>query len=299
MENAWIIVSQLVTAGTACCMFRCIIGEKDKNRKLSRKSIAVLTMGTLIYLLLPEHMNVVIHNRDRTQILLWMLIPVLAVALMKMASTEIKIRKCCFGMAAVLVMGLIGRLDGVAGLTILFLVCVAGICRKQWQYPVIGALGIVMAYPTYITWKHWLFDGSFAESGLEYGSIMYKGYSIGGLFSTYFHRNGDPGMGILLLGGIMVLIYFSFVKGRKLFNGTDAVWLASAGLLTIMSLRYFPWDLVQRIGNWALGLVTLIRTPTVFFTYAQMILCVMCVEKIGKIMIEEEAGQDADLEKAV
>ena len=203
MENAWIIVSQLVTAGTVCCMFRCIIGEKDKNRKLSRKSIAVLTMGTLIYLLLPEHVNVVIHNRDWTQILLWMLIPVLAAALMKMASTEKKIRKCCFGMAAVLVMGLIGRMDGVAGLTVLFLVCVAGICRKQWQYPVIGTLGTAMAYPTYITWKHWLFDGSFAESGLEYGSIMYKGYSIGGLFSTYFHRNGDPGMGILLLSSEM------------------------------------------------------------------------------------------------
>ena len=289
MENAWIIVSQLVTAGTVCCMFRCIIGEKDKNRKLSRKSIAVLTMGTLIYLLLPEHVNVVIHNRDWTQILLWMLIPVLAAAFMKMASTEKKIRKCCFGMAAVLVMGLIGRLDGVAGLTVLFLVCVAGICRKQWQYPVIGTLGTAMAYPTYITWKHWLFDGSFAESGLEYGSIMYKGYSIGGLFSTYFHRNGDPGMGILLLGGIMVLIYFSFVKGRKLFDGPDVIWLASAGLLTVMSLRYFPWDLVQRMGNWALGLVTLIRTPTVFFTYAQIILCVMCVVKIDKITKWREA----------
>lgn len=289
MENAWIIVSQLVTAGTVCCMFRCIIGEKDKNRKLSRKSIAVLTMGTLIYLLLPEHVNVVIHNRDWTQILLWMLIPVLAAALMKMASTEKKIRKCCFGMAAVLVMGLIGRLDGVAGLTVLFLVCVAGICRKQWQYPVIGTLGTAMAYPTYITWKHWLFDGSFAESGLEYGSIMYKGYSIGGLFSTYFHRNGDPGMGILLLGGIMVLIFFSFVKGRKLFDGPDVIWLASAGLLTVMSLRYFPWDLVQRMGNWALGLVTLIRTPTVFFTYAQIILCVMCVVKIDKITKWREA----------
>lgn len=289
MENAWIIVSQLVTAGTACCMFRCIIGEKDKNRKLSRKSIAVLTMGTLIYLLLPEHVNVVIHNRDWTQILLWMLIPVLAAALMKMASTEKKIRKCCFGMAAVLVMGLIGRMDGVAGLTVLFLVCVAGICRKQWQYPVIGTLGTVMAYPTYITWKHWLFDGSFAESGLEYGSIMYKGYSIGGLFSTYFHRNGDPGMGILLLGCIMVLIYSAFVKGRKLFDGPDVIWLASAGLLTVMSLRYFPWDLVQRMGSWALGLVTLIRTPTVFFTYAQMILCVMCVVKIDKITKWREA----------
>lgn len=282
MENILVILSQLVTAGTVCSMFLCIIGEKEKNKKLSGKSIAVPAMGTLCYLLLPEHVNVVIYNRDWIQILLWLLIPVLATSLMKMVSTEKAIWKCGFGVVAVLVMGLIGRMDGVAGLIVLLLVCVAGICRKQWQYPIVGVLGTALASPTYITWMHWIFNGSFAESGLEYGSIMYKGYSIGGLFSTYFHRNGDPGMGILLLGGIMVLIYFSFVKGRKIFNRTDAVWLATAGLLTVMSLRYFPWDLVQRMGNWALGLVTLIRTPTVFFTYAQMILCVMCVEKIGK-----------------
>lgn len=299
MENALIILSQLMTAETACCMFQCITREKEKNGKPSRGSTMVLIIGTLIYLLLPGHVNVVMHNRDWTQILLWMLVPVLAAALMKMSSAEKKIWKCGFGMVAVLVMGLIGRMDGVAGLTVLFLVCVAGICRKQWQYPVIGVVGTALAYPTYIAWKHWLFDGSFAESGLEYESIMHKGYSIGGLFSTYFHRNGDPGMGILLLGGIMVLIYYAFVKGRKLFTGTDAVWLAVTGLLTIMSLRYFPWDLVQRMGSWALGLVTLIRTPTVFFTYAQMILCAICVDKFEEIMLWREKEEDTDQKMAV
>lgn len=289
MENILVILSQLVTAGTVCSMFLCIIGEKEKNKKLSGKSIAVPVMGTLCYLLLPEHVNVVIYNRDWIQILLWQLIPVLAISLMKIASTEKAIWKCGFGVVAVLVMGLIGRMDGVAGLIVLFLVCVAGICRKQWQYPIIGVLGTALASPTYITWMHWIFDGSFTESGLEYENIMHKGYSIGGLFSTYFHRNGDPGMGILLLGCIMILIYSAFVKGRKLFDGPDVIWLASAGLLTVMSLRYFPWDLVQRMGSWALGLVTLIRTPTVFFTYAQMILCVICVVKIDKIAKWREA----------
>lgn len=105
-----------------------------------------------------------------------------------------------FGLVAVLVLGVIGRWDGVAGLTILFLICIAGICRKCWEYPVIGVLGTGLAYPTYLAWKHWIFDGSFAESGFEYTSIMNMGYSIGGLFSTYFHRGGNPGMGILLFG---------------------------------------------------------------------------------------------------
>ena len=156
--------------------------------------------------------------------------------------------------------------------------------RRQWQYPVIGILGVAMAYPTYMTWKHWLFDGAFAESGLEYTSIMEQGYSIGGLFSTYFYRNGHPGMGILLLGCLLFLLYQSFVKGKKICAKNDHIWLGAAALLTVMSLRYFPWDFVQRMGSWALGLVTLIGTPAVFFGYAQILLCVWSIEKCGAVL---------------
>ena len=145
---------------------------------------------------------------------------------------------------------------------------------ETMQYPVIGILGVAMAYPTYMTWKRWLFDGSFAESGLEYTSIMEQGYSIGGLFSTYFYRNGHPGMGILLLGCLLFLLYQSFVKGKKICAKNDHIWLGAAALLTVMSLRYSPWDFAQRMGSWALGLVALIGTPAVFFGYAQILLCV-------------------------
>ena len=51
-----------------------------------------------------------------------------------------------------------------------------------------------------------------------------------------------------------------------------------------MSLRYFPWDFVQRMGSWALGLVTLIGTPAVFFGYAQILLCVWSIEKCGAVL---------------
>ena len=160
--------------------------------------------------------------------LIWMVVPILAASLVKMSDTEKMFWKTGYGLTAVLALGIIGRLDGVAALTLLFLICVGGICRRQWQYPVIGILGVAMAYPTYMTWKHWLFDGSFAESGLEYTSIMEQGYSIGGLFSTYFYRNGHPGMGILLLGCLLFLLYQSFVKGKKICAKNDHIWLGAA-----------------------------------------------------------------------
>ena len=119
---------------------------------------------------------------------------------------------------------------------------------------------------------------------MEYTSIMEQGYSIGGLFSTYFYRNGHPGMGILLLGCLLFLLYQSFVKGKKICAKNDHIWLGAAALLTVMSLRYFPWDFVQRMGSWALGLVTLIGTPAVFFGYAQILLCVWSIEKCGAVL---------------
>lgn len=207
MESTFIILTQIITFGTAWSMFHCVLKRKKKDW--------FSLVGALGYLLLPYHVYVVTESVDRSQILIWMVVPILAASLIKMSDTEKMFWKTGYGLTAVLALGIIGRLDGVAALTLLFLICVGGICRRQWQYPVIGILGVAMAYPTYMTWKHWLFDGSFVESGLEYTSIMEQGYSIGGLFSTYFYRNGHPGMGILLLGCLLFLLYQSFVKGKR------------------------------------------------------------------------------------
>lgn len=276
MESTFIILTQIITFGTAWSMFHCILKRKKKDW--------FSLVGALGYLLLPYHVYVVTESVDRSQILIWMVVPILAASLVKMSDTEKMFWKTGYGLTAVLALGIIGRLDGVAALTLLFLICVGGICRRQWQYPVIGILGMALAYPTYMTWKYWLFDGAFAESGLEYTSIMEQGYSIGGLFSTYFYRNGNPGMGILLLGCLLFLLYQSFVKGKKICGRKDHIWLGAAALLTVMSLRYFPWDFVQRMGSWSLGLVTLIGTPAVFFGYAQILLCVWSIEKCGAVL---------------
>ena len=299
MEKALLLLSQVVTLGMTGCMFHSIFKENEnyKNRSLWVRT-GILLAGSLVYMLLPVHITAIREQRDWILIGIGMLLPVLVTALLQLTYAEKKGWRFGFGLVAVLVLGVIGRWDGVAGLKILFLICIAGICRKCWEYPVIGVLGTGLAYPTYLAWKHWIFDGSFAESGFEYTSIMNMGYSIGGLFSTYFHRGGNPGMGILLFGCQIFLWYVTFVKGQKIWKKADFIWLGTAGLLTVMSLRYFPWDYVQRIGQWSLGLVSLIRTPAVFFTYAQIILSILSVEKIGTLVMMEEESKE-ELKKAV
>ena len=285
LELLCIRISQLATCITAWWMFHNALEDSADKEKLTFAGMAV-------YMLLPAHVNMAWNNRDWTQIMIWMLVPFAAVMLLRLKKATTWAGKIGYGIMAAGGIGIIGRKDGVAYLILLFLLVVAGICQKQWLYPLAGILGMVLAYPTFYVWKYWLFDGAFAESGLEYTSIMEQGYSIGGLFSTYFHRDGHPGMGILLIAVLLVPVYAAFVKKISVFNRKDAVLLGTAVLLTAMSLRYFPWDFVQRLGSWALGLVTLIQTPAVFFYYAQMVLCVWGVEKCGEVIAAMRRNED-------
>lgn len=58
-------------------------------------------------------------------------------------------------------------------------------------------------------------------------------------------------MGILLLGCLLFLLYQSFVKEKDM-RQNDHIWLGAAALLTVMSLRYFPWILYREweAGHW-------------------------------------------------
>lgn len=276
-EKIIIIISQLATCIVAWWMFYRMI-ENDTGKKW------FASLGMIVYVLLPFHRSIVRQGENRMQILIWILVPVIAVMLTYMKKAATIPGKLCYGIMAAASIGIIGRKDGIAYLILLFLLTVAGICEKQWSYPLAGLAGMVLAYPTFYVWKYWLFDGNFAESGLAYTSIMERGYSMGGLFSTCFHRGGNPGMGILLVTIDVLLLYAAFVKKINYLQKKDYFWLGTVGLLTVLSLRYFPWDFIQRLGTWALGAVTLLQTPAVFFGYAQMVLCVWSVQKCSVVL---------------
>lgn len=275
-----------MTLGAAWWMFDSIFKGRGKGKEW------ISLAGALMYMLLPWHVNIVRNPEGWTPILIWMLVPFVVTMLLYRKGATTRTGRLIYGLLAAAGVGIIGRMDGVACLILLLLLVIAGICERNWRYPLIGIAGMILAYPTFVVWKHWLFDGAFAESGLAYESIMERGYSVGGLFSTFFYRDGNPGMGILLLCSLLFLLYQGFVKGTKICGRKDAVWLGTAALLTAMSLRYFPWDFVQRLGTWALGLVTLMQTPAVFYGYAQMVLCIWSVEKCGAILQAAEKDRN-------
>ena len=62
-------------------------------------------VGALGYLLLPYHVYVVTESVDRSQILIWMVVPILAASLIKMSDTEKMFWKTGYGLTAVLALG--------------------------------------------------------------------------------------------------------------------------------------------------------------------------------------------------
>ncbi len=266
----FLICSQIFTLISATFMFTVLLYEGLKRP--DKKGLLLSLNGAIIYMLTPYHVYIVTGTVDRADIIVWAVFPLL-VAAGKCIKNEKPAIKIASALALGACLGIIGWNDGFLCVLIVFLLIVLSIIEKSIFYALSGILGLVLACKTFITWKHWILDGSFAESGLEPGSIMSKGLSIGGLFSTYFYRNNRPGMGILILLMILFAIYFAFVKRENIFLKKDRLWIWVSILLTLSSLKYFPWDYVERLGTPFLYLVSLIDSPARFLYYACLIMC--------------------------
>lgn len=114
MEKALLLLSQVVTLGMTGCMFHSIFKENEnyKNRSLWVRT-GILLAGSLVYMLLPVHITAIREQRDWILIGIGMLLPVLVTALLQLTYAEKKGWRFGFGLVAVLVLGVIGRWDGV------------------------------------------------------------------------------------------------------------------------------------------------------------------------------------------
>jgi hypothetical protein len=54
-------------------------------------------------------------------------------------------------------------------------------------------------------------------------------------------------------------------------------------LLMLCSWRYFPWDLLQRFGAWALKAIDLLETPALFCGLACAAFCVPAASELARL----------------
>lgn len=241
--------------------------------------------GMLLYMVCPYRIYVCYDLANLSQAVAWMLLPLYLWALFGVIKGEKRGRELLY--AGVVLAG-IGYADASFLVILLGLTVLAGIfVRRGGVFPAL-AVGCLFFAPGWYRLVQYLFLGAFREMEAVERSIMQYGYRLGHYFSTYAFRDGHPGMGLGMGVCLLAGIWLWFVENKRDRHRVDQVFIGLAVLLTCLSFYRFPWDLVQRLGGWALRLVSLIGTPAVFWGMAQFVFCVPGARSAGRIGRHEE-----------
>lgn len=272
------------TLAASALLFNRIFGE-------SKTKLPVF-LGVLLYMTCPYRIYICYDLADFSQAVAWMLLPLYVWAVLGAAERE----KKWSGIAAAFILAGLGYADTVYFLIVAGVTVLAGLAvRKFWAFVPVAA-GSALFLPGLYRLGQYLFLDGFREYGIPVGSIMRDGYRLGEFFSSYFFRDGHPGMGLGMFLCLLTGLWMRFVGdspawvseaeaaegsslltnagGRGQNRGRCGIAVMLSVLFTVLSFYYFPWELFQRMGDWSLKLISLIRTPAVFWGLACFCLCV-------------------------
>lgn len=280
MELAYGVYMFLVQAGTLASgllMFHGIFAHGDRKMPVC--------FGVVLYMTCPYRIYVSYDLGDFSQTAAWMVLPVYLWAMAGILGENGR-RKLYVPVAALALAG-IGYGDAVYFLVAAGVTIVAGLFKRRLWAWVSVAAGSLLFLPGLYRLVGYLFLDGFGELNLPLKSIMSEGIRPGQFFASYAFRDGHPGMGIGMFVCILAGIWLGFVERRKVY-GKCRAFMAIAFLGAVLSLEAFPWDLLQRLGTWALKLVSLIGTPAVFWGIASACLCIPAACAMDQISRHED-----------
>lgn len=273
----WMLLLQAGTAVFAGMFFvRVFTQREDKLSAL---------FGFLLYMTSPYRIYVSYDSAELFQVIVYMLLPLYGWAILGLFRGRRNIVEL---LAGALALAGIGYAEPVLFLVVLGLSLMAGVAVRKLSVLALSGAGSVCFLPGLLRLCRYLFSESFFGEVPPTELIMDNGYRFGEFFTSYAWREGHPGMGLGMLlclaAGLWLLFTDSGEAGaRNARNkGIRRVTL-TAVFLCVLSLRYFPWDLVQRLGIWSLRLVTLFETPARFWGLAYSLLCITGAHGIGQL----------------
>lgn len=283
-------------------------GSDSGRNAADREALLSVFFGVLLYMTCPYRLylsQTVSQNPSRLGELAAMAL--LPLYLWAVLNVRLRSRTLsCIAIAALALAGM-GYADVVYFLAAAGVTCLSGVLLRQPRLLLPAAAGSVFFLPGLYRLARYLFLNDLSFYHVPPQSIMPEGYRLGELFHSYFFRNGHPGLGIGLLICLAAGLWIRFVDPTshqdspnhfsrsdrpECFNSKDAAGICSfftalSIFLLVLSLRIFPWDLVQRLGAWALRLVSLIETPAVFVGMASLCLCVPAAFAVKQISRQE------------
>lgn len=252
--------------------------------------------GVLLYMTCPYRIYISYDLADMSQVAFWSLLPFYLWGAVGIAKREKLMINC---IAASLSLAGMAYADLMQMLVVTGFSLLVALCSRRWLLlPSLGA-GCLAAMPCLLRLAGYLFRGDLDFLGIPVESIMGKGYVAGEFFNSFAYKDGHPGMGLGMLASLLAGLWLMFVKAQWKSRKECTLFGGLAGLLLCMSLACFPWEFVQRLGEWALKAVSLFGTPAVFFGMAQAAFCVPAAWAMGQLEEQEEKVVSMGLPLAV
>lgn len=246
--------------------------------------------ATLFYLTAPYRLYVTYDGVNRGRSIAFMLLP-LFVRLAFEVYTEKGKRKWLALIGGAVLWAGIAYGDWVVAFVLVAVMALGIVWYRKWNAILLPVAGIVLYLPGLRYVARYLIKGGMEQWNFPLNSIMPKGYSFGDFFAGLLYREDLPGLGLGLLGALMILVGMCYVKEHFQWNKKYNFAVFTAGALLLASCKFFPWDLVQRVGMPFVRMVSLWESPAVFFGCATLPLSVLGAYAMESLPGEGGAGK--------
>ena len=265
----------LIQAGTffaATLCFRRIFRQRGGD--------LAAAFGILLYMTNPYRIYICYDAANLSQATAWMFLPLYMSAIYGLLISN-KIAGDII--TAALALAGVGYADIVLSLILIAVTILVSIWARKLSPFAATGIGCILLFPGLYRLLQYLFMGGFSELQLPPQTIMPKGYHLGQYFASYAFREGHPGMGIGMMICLLALLWVRFVNREKGDDKDIRNFTCLSLFFTALSFFGFPWDFFQRLGGWAIKLISLIGTPATFWGMAMAVFCIPAAAGIEKI----------------
>lgn len=265
----FMLMVQVGTLGTALLLFRRLFPDDEK----------AVFAGVIFYMTNPYRIAVCYDMADLAQATALMLIPLVIYAAVELWE-GVKWKAILIGAAA---LAGVGYAEGMLFWIVLGCLVLACIFTGNFKALSIVIPALLLFCVGILQTISYLFETDFGQLGITTQTIMSRGYHVGELFLFLHSPEKLPGMGYGLGMAVLSGAWLVFTKSDEEKRKRNRIFVGMSVLLAVLSLKIFPWDLVERVAEVFARLVTFLRTPQIFWGPAQICLCVFSAWSVAQL----------------
>jgi hypothetical protein len=272
----YMLLIQVVTLFSAALLARTLFSDR-----------VAAAFGVLFYMTAPYRVYLCYDVGNLGQAVVWMLLPLFLWGLCGLSRQPLpkwkgwdRPRMVSFGITALSFAG-IAYADSMMLFVLGVATLIGSVWFRRWIILLPMAAGTILFLPGARYFLRYLIKGGYEYLELPLGSISGGGYAFGQFFTSYTYPEGMPGLGLGLFAALIMLLYLCFLREMPKMPGSCGFSIVAFVILLLMSTKWFPWDILQRVGTPFLRGIGLLGTPRIFFGLASGILCYPAAWTLG------------------